>query len=55
MTYHIMPINDLKEHEESTTCECEPRCEWQPNVDLLVIHISYDGREAVEEFYETLK
>jgi hypothetical protein len=22
MSYHVTPINDLREHEESTTCEC---------------------------------
>ena len=53
-TYHITPVDDLKDHEESTTCECEPRLEWQPNGDLIVVHASWDGREAVEEFYETL-
>ena len=24
---HILPINDLKEHEENTTCECNPKVE----------------------------
>lgn len=54
MTYHVMPINDLKEHEESTTCACEPHCEWQPNGNLVVVHSSYDGREAIEEFNEIM-
>ena len=52
--YHVLPINDLKDHDECTTCECEPRCEWQPNGDLLVTHSSYDGREGVEWANEIL-
>lgn len=53
-TYHVLPVNDLKDHEESTTCECEPRCEWQPSGDLIVVHTSYDGRETLEEVNEIL-
>ena len=54
-TYHVLPIDDLKPHEESTTCECEPRCEWQPNGDLIVVHSAWDGREAIEEFNEIMQ
>lgn len=46
--WHILPTNDLKDHEESTTCECEPKVEFQENGEMLVIHNSFDGREAVE-------
>jgi len=45
MIWHILPINDLKEHIELTTCECEPKVEFQPNGDMLIIHNSFDGRE----------
>jgi hypothetical protein len=27
MIWHITPINDLKEHEEQSTCECSPSIE----------------------------
>jgi hypothetical protein len=44
---HILPNNDLKPHEESTTCECEPRIITdQP--ELIVVHNAYDGREGLE-------
>lgn len=46
---HILPINDLKEHEESSTCECKPRVEILEDGDILVIHNSYDKREYIEE------
>ena len=46
---HILPINDLKEHEENTTCECNPKVEVLENGEILVIHNSYDRREVTEE------
>lgn len=42
---HVLPINDLKEHTEETTCECGPR--YDPDGDICV-HNSYDGRELLE-------
>lgn len=48
MIYHVTPIGDLKEHEEKSTCPCEPRVEIE-NGHMIIIHNSYDGREAVEE------
>lgn len=44
---HVMPTNDLREHTQDTTCECNPRVE--AGGELLVIHNSFDGREAVEQ------
>ncbi len=44
---HVTPINDLKPHEESTTCECCPRVEFE-NGEMIVIHNSFDGRELLE-------
>lgn len=40
---HILPINDLKEHEQTKNCWCGPR-----DKDLLIIHNSLDGRERFE-------
>ena len=48
--WNLLPVKDLKEHEESTTCECEPKVEFQENGDMLIIHNSFDGREAIEMF-----
>lgn len=51
---HVLPINDLKEHEETTTCWCNPKVEFSdPETgeahEGLVIHNSADGREFVEQ------
>jgi hypothetical protein len=45
---HITPINDLKEHQESVNCHCEPRTEYI-NDTLLIIHNAYDKRESLEK------
>lgn len=46
---HILPINDIKPHEESTGCHCKPKV-ISENGDTIVVHSSFDGREAIEEF-----
>jgi len=53
MAYHILPINDIKEHEESSTCECAPKVITE-NGELIIIHNSYDGREGLEMANEIL-
>lgn len=55
MTYYVLPINDIKEHEEESTCSCNPKVEVLPNGDMLIIHNSFDGREYVEILRETTK
>lgn len=49
---HILPVNDLKEHEESVHCHCQPKVDW---VDEIVIHNAYDKREIVEQAKSILK
>jgi hypothetical protein len=49
MTQHVLPINDVKEHIEESTCECGPTLEILENGDMMFIHNSYDGREKEEE------
>lgn len=51
---HITPINDLKEHEDSSTCDCEPSI-LEENGELICIHNAYDGREGLELANEILK
>lgn len=52
-TVHVMPINDLRRHLDSTTCWCEPQI-LLDGVDnagapaRLVVHESADGREHRE-------
>lgn len=53
MTLHIYPVDDLKEHELTTTCECQPRVEFESG-SMIVVHSSWDGREAIEEFNEII-
>ena len=43
---HVIPIGDLREHEDSDTCWCRPRRDdEEPSV---VIHNSMDQRETYE-------
>jgi hypothetical protein len=41
---HAVPVGDLKEHVDEG-CSCNPK---EDEVDLM-IHNSFDGREATEE------
>lgn len=46
--WHILPVDDLKEHEESAYCQCNPKIEEYRN-GRLIIHNAYDGREIYEQ------
>ena len=52
--YHVLPINDTQEHEESNLCKCNPKCVVENGI-LIVTHNSFDGREAVEWANEIIK
>ncbi len=39
---HVVPLNDWIEHDDSTTCVCEPVVEC--NDEILVKHNALDGR-----------
>ena len=43
---HIMPVDDLIEHEESTECQCGPTVDPETGV---VLHDAMDRRECFEE------
>jgi hypothetical protein len=43
-TIHVVPLNDIREHEDSGDCWCKPRLE-----DGVWIHYSMDGRELLED------
>ena len=51
---HVLPVDDLKPHEESSTCKCEPRIEIVEG-GMLVVHNSWDGREWVEKANDILQ
>ena len=47
---HVHPLNDIKEHDTSdtgNTCHCNPIVKLESG-EMVVIHNSFDGREAVE-------
>lgn len=47
MNIHVLPINDLREHQEALDCWCNPTPDHEePSV---IIHNSMDGRESYEE------
>lgn len=52
--YHVMPVNDEKEHSESYKCSCQPEVKTEGK-NMLVIHNSFDGREGVEWTNEILE
>ena len=45
---HVIPLNDLREHDDSQWCWCMPKVEIQDDGRAVVIHNSADGRELVE-------
>lgn len=55
MIIHVLPVNDLKPHdEEGTACQCEPRIEFVEG-GILVIHNAYDNREIIEKVNQILE
>jgi len=52
--YNILPINDLKEHTEDSTCECNPKILFK-NGEMIIVHNAYDKREEVEKLIKTNK
>ena len=53
MIFHILPINDLEEHEELSTCKCEPKMEVLEDGDLMIIHNCYDKRDVIERLFDS--
>lgn len=53
MTYHILPINDIEDHEESSTCKCKPKVVFENN-EMIIVHNSFDGREKKEKLIENI-
>lgn len=49
---HVYPVADLKPHQMTTECHCDPHVDWK---DRIVVHNSYDHREVVERAKDLLK
>jgi len=47
--YHVVPIDDDDEHQFSRMCICRPRVQAVDDMSTMIIHNSFDGREAYEE------
>jgi hypothetical protein len=45
-TVHVVPLNDLREHQPSTTCWCKPRSSLHDYT--VYIHNALDQREKYE-------
>jgi hypothetical protein len=45
---HVLPIHDLREHEDTRTCWCQPTLRQESGA-MMVIHQSADGRELIEK------
>lgn len=50
---HVIPFQDLKEHTVDQKCNCSPAIKKLDGV-VLVIHNSYDNREALEAKLDSL-
>ena len=46
--YHVLPIDDIEEHNESDSCKCNPLIEIY-ELDKVIIHNSFDSRELNEQ------
>lgn len=42
---HLLPVDDLIDHEAQVNCPCKPHVEPLGEIDLLVAHYALDGRE----------
>ena len=51
--YNILPVGDLKEHSEDSTCECHPRVIYE-NGEMIIIHNAFDHRELKEQLLDEL-
>lgn len=40
---HVLPVNDLRDHRESTDCWCEPMIQ-DAYPSRVIVHAALDGR-----------
>lgn len=45
---HIMPVRDMREHQEHRECWCHPQCLVEEDT-VFVVHYCMDGRELIEQ------
>jgi len=46
--YHVVPIDDVIEHTENITCQCQPKLNYKDlaNGNEVIVHNAIDGREG---------
>lgn len=49
--HHILPVNDIKEHEEESTCHCCPSL-IEESGEMILVHNAFDQRELLETAFE---
>ena len=54
MAIHAYPVNDLQEHSDESTCQCNPNVTIQHG-EMVVCHNFFDGGEIIGEVNEILK
>ena len=59
LVIHVMPANDMKPHEQSVNCHCNPRIEsededGEPLDGIVCVHNAFDRRELREQRREAL-
>jgi hypothetical protein len=45
--FHVLPVNDLREHDETLECWCKPEIQEDEGA-TIVVHNSMDGRGKYE-------
>jgi len=48
ISYHVVPINDLREHETEDNLDCWCRPGTDAEDETIAVHNSLDGRELIE-------
>lgn len=43
---HVLPLNDLREHQEDVACWCKPKPDAED--ERVIVHNAADGRESFE-------
>ncbi len=48
---HVVPIDDTKLHQLSSTCLCMPTVRSVHGMGYTVVHNAWDGREVSEKYH----
>lgn len=51
---NIIPIDDLEEHKNNSTCKCNPKVIFE-NGEIILVHYAFDKRHITEEITKDLE